>query len=210
MNVAIFGSTGNTGQQLIKQALEQGHTVTAFARAPSKITKEHPNLRIVKGDALNISHVKQALPEQDAILCALGMPNIRDKSQLRSKATQVIIQAMQQLKVKRLICLSALGVGDSRPLLPMFYKYFLAPIFMHHLYLDHNLQEQHIQQSQLDWTIVRPGVLNNGQLTSSYQHGLTADCQSISSKISRSDTAQFMLNQLSSELYLHETPFLSY
>ena len=73
MNLVIFGATGGTGRELVAQALEQGHKVTAFARDPAKVRSSHPNLRVANGNVLDYGSVEQALQGQDAALSALGV-----------------------------------------------------------------------------------------------------------------------------------------
>jgi len=210
MKLIIFGSTGRTGLQLVTQALEKGHEVTAFARSPEKINLEHTNLIKLKGNALDYDSVVTALQGQDAVLCALGMPDILDKSQLRAKATKNIIAGMEKSNIKRFICLSSLGAGDSYEILPFHYKYIIAPILMRNLFIDHNLQEEHIQKSKLDWTIVRAGNLTDGEYTGIYQKDFKTINKTVAIKISRADTADFMLRQLLDNKYLHKTPCISY
>ncbi len=210
MKLIIFGSTGRTGRQLVTQALEQGYDVTAFARSPEEFGLSHERLKVVQGDVLNLASVERALQGQDVVFCSLGMPNIMDKSQLRAKGTKNIIRAMEKTGIKRFICQSGLGAGDSHEALPFHYKYLIAPLFMGALYADHNLQENHIKASHLDWTIVRPGSLNDGEWTGTYQHGYTTENKPATIKISRADTAHFMLKQLVDNNYLHKTPCVSY
>jgi len=210
MKVIIFGSTGGTGRHLVTQALKQGYDVTAFARDPNKLNQTHPNLTIVKGNVLNAANVDQAIKGMNIVLCSLGIPNIMDKSRLRTKGTQIIVDAMIKHSISRLICQSGLGAGDSRQLLPLHYKYFIAPLFMRALYADHNEQENIIKRSPLNWTIVRPGSLTDGDHTSSYRQGYSIENRPDTIKISRADTADFMLKQIDGTHYLHKTPCLAY
>ena len=210
MKLIIFGSTGRTGRQLVAQALEQGYDVTAFARYPENFDLNHEHFKVIKGDVLDPASVEQALQGQDVVLCSLGMANIMDNSQLRAKGTKNIIRAMEKTGIRRFICQSGLGAGDSHGILPYHYKYLIAPLFMRALYADHNLQENYIKASQLDWTIVRPGSLTDGERTGIYQHGYMPENKPASIKISRADTAHFMLRQLADKNYLHKTPCLSY
>ncbi len=210
MKLIIFGSTGRTGRQLVAQALEQGYDVTAFARNPEKFGLSHERLRVVQGDVLDPATVEHALQGQDVVLCSLGMPNIMDNSQLRAKGTKNIIRAMEKTGIRRFICQSGLGAGDSHEALPFHYKYLIAPLFMGALYADHNLQENYIKASQLDWTIVRPGSLTDGDRTGIYQHGYTPGNKPATIKISRADTAHFMLRQLTNKNYLYKSPCVSY
>jgi putative NADH-flavin reductase len=209
MKLTIFGSTGGIGRQIVAQALEQGRDVTAFARNPEKLDQKHKKLEVVKGDVLDVASVEHAVQGQDAVFCTLGMP-VMDKSGLRANGTKTIIRAMEKTGVKRFVCLSALGVGDSRDILPFYYKYFIVPLVMRNLFADHEAQENHIKRSRLDWIIVRPGNFTNGERTGSYQHGFTAKDKSITLKISRADVANFMLKQLVDDAYLHKTPCISY
>jgi len=210
MKIIIFGSTGGTGSELIKQALEQGHEVTAFARNPEKIIQTHEKLSVIEGDVLNNLSVEKAVQGHDAVLCSLGMSNIMDKSRLRARGTKHIVQAMEKMNMKKLICQSSLGTGDSYNLLPFHYKYLIAPLFMKKLYEDHSAQEKHIKNSQLEWIIVRPAVLSNGEHTGNYKYGLTSKNIKIKAKISRADTADFMLKQLTDNAFLYKAPYISY
>lgn len=211
MKLIIFGSTGGTGRQLVAQALEQGHAVSAFARHPEKLTQEleHDQLQVVEGDVQDTASVEEAVKGQDAVLCALGAP-ATDKSLIRTKGTKNIIQAMQQSGVKRLVCQSGFGAGDSHALLPFYYKYLIFPLMLRHAYADHELQEQLIQDSTLDWVIVRPGSMTDGAHTRSYRHGFTASDPASKIKISRADVADFMLRQITDDSYLRQTPAVSY
>ena len=209
MKIIIFGATGGTGQELITQALGQGFEVTAFVRNPKKLKFEDKNLRAVQGDVLDIDSVDTAIEGHDAVICAIGHPSIMDKSLIRTKGTRNIIKAMKKKNIKRLICQSSVGVGDSVELLPPIYRYLIAPLLMRNLFADHLEQEMHIMESGLDWTIIRPGNLTDGELTKNYQHGYIKG-DSIKTKISRADAAHMMLDQVESGDYLHQSPSISY
>jgi putative NADH-flavin reductase len=73
MKLLIFGATGATGRQLVEQALEQGHEVTAFVRNPAKITNKNEKLKVVKGNIMDCHSVGAAVAGQDAIFSALGV-----------------------------------------------------------------------------------------------------------------------------------------
>jgi putative NADH-flavin reductase len=209
MKLIIFGSTGSTGRQVVTQALEQGHDVTAFARSPEKLDQKHEKLQVIKGNVLDFSSVERVIQGQDVVLCTLGLPPM-DKSNLRANGTKNIIRAMEKTGVKRFICQSSDGVGDSRDTLPFLMKYLIVPFMLRRAFADHEIQENYIKESQLDWIIVRPVALTDGEHTGSYQHGYTADNKTVTFKISRADTADFMLKQLADNNYLHKTPSVSY
>ncbi len=207
--MTIFGSTGGTGRQLVTQALDEGHEVTAFARSPEKLDKKHEKLQVVQGDVLDSASVERAIHGQDVVLCTLGLPPL-GKGNLRANGTKNIIHAMEKTGVKRLICQSSVGIGDSRDTLPFLMKYLIIPFMLRRVFADHEIQENYIKESQLDWIIVRPAALTDGELTGFYQQGYSADNKTVTHKISRADTADFMLKQLADNNFLRKTPSISY
>lgn len=212
MKIIIFGSTGGTGSQLVKQGLPQGHYITAFARNPEKLLSKHPNLQIVKGDVLDVASVQHAMKGHDAVLSCIGSP-ANKIGIVRSKGTKNIILAMEKSGIKRFICQTSLGYGDSRKVLertPFYFRYLIVPFILKKGFADHALQEEYIKQSLLDWVIVRPGNLTDGDRTGVYQHGFSVADTTIKVKISRADVADFMLKQLTNDTYLKKTPGLSY
>ncbi len=209
MKLLVFGSTGGTGRELLKQALDQGHDVVAYSRNPVKLDDiKHKKLQIIQGNVLDRAAVENAIEGQEAVLSAIGAGAKRTK--LREEGTRIIIEAMQKNGIRRFICQSSFGVGDSRSELPFFTRYIIVAIFLRHAFADHERQEPLIKQSSLDWTIVRPPYLMDGSQTGTYQHGLTTAGMRIKGKISRADVADFMLKQLTDDTYLHETPWVSY
>jgi putative NADH-flavin reductase len=127
-----------------------------------------------------------------------------------SNGTKSIVHAMEKLGVKRFICESSLGVGDSKGRLGLLYTYVLIPLFLRGLFADKEVQERIIGDSGLDWVIVRPAALTNGPRRGAYLHGEDIGHWMFTRKISRSDVADFMLKQLTENRYLHMTPGVSY
>lgn len=209
MKLLIFGATGGTGRQFVEQALEQGHTVTAFVRNPAKFNIKHANLQIVQGDVMEFASVEQAVKNQDVVFSTIGSPAL-SKNTVRSEGTRNIICAMEKTGIKRFISVSTFGVGDSREMLPFLYKYILVPLLLRHVFADHEVQENYIKQSRLNWTIVRPTALTNGSHTGEYKHGFPLTGKNLKNKISRADVADFMLKQLTDDTYIRKTPGLSY
>jgi putative NADH-flavin reductase len=200
--IIIFGATGGTGQQLVKQSLEMGHRVTAFVRNPEKLKLSDNSLNIFQGDVLNFENVSKAIKNQDVVLCSIGIP-ASDKSALRANGTANIIKAMENNGVKRLICQTSLGYGDSKEILPLYMKYIIVPIILKNAFKDHESQEAKIEQSSLDWIIVRPGNLTNGIKTGNYKYGFNYN-DKIKLKVSRADVAMFMLSQIENLEYLRK------
>lgn len=207
MKVIIFGATGSVGRHLVGQALEDGHTVTAFARNPSRLGVTHANLVHRAGDVLDADAVQAALAGQDAAVVALGAGR---KGGVRMAGTRNIVAAMNRHGVRRLICASTLGAGDSYPALNFFWKRIMFGLLLRDAFADHQLQEDIIRQSDLDWVIVRPGAYTDGPATGAYKSGFDPAEKGLSLKISRADVAGFMLRQLTRTTWLRQTPGLSY
>ena len=207
MKLVIFGATGSIGRQLVEQALAQGHMVTALARNPVKLNLKHPNLKVVQGDVMDLASVEKAVQGQEAVLCALGAGR---KGTIRSEGTRHIVRAMEKAGIRRFICQTTLGVGDSQGNLNFFWKYLMFGLILREAFADHVNQEKYIKQSRLDWTIVRPAAFTDGKHTGVYRHGFGGAAKALTLKISRADVADFMLKQLTDNTYLHKTPGLSY
>jgi putative NADH-flavin reductase len=209
MKLVIFGATGTVGRQVVQQALEQGHTVTAFARSLTKLDIHHPQLSFVTGDVMDASAVEQAIRGQDAVVCVLGSGK-KLKSTIRSEGTQQIIQAMEKVGVRRLICQSTLGTGNSWSNLDFYWKYVMFGFILRQVFADHERQEALVRNSNLDWTIVRPSAFTDGPHTGRYRHSFPSTDRNITLQISRADVADFILKQLLDQSSLHQTPSLSY
>lgn len=209
MKLIVFGSTGTIGRQLVAQALDQGHEVTAFARDPEAAARQHPGRspRIVQGDVLDPASVERAVAGHDAVLCALGAGR---KGRVRAAGTRNILRAMEATGVRRLVCQTTLGVGESRANLNFFWKTVMFGWFLKDAYADHVAQEDLIRESDTDWTIVRPAAFTDGPATGEYKHGFPASEKDLTLKISRADVAAFMLEQLTDETYIRRSPGLSY
>ena len=208
MKITIFGSTGSIGLHLVRQALDSGYSVTAFVRDPLKLNIKHSNLKMVQGDVLDLQSVENAIENQDAVLCSLGAGILN--STVRSIGTKNIIIAMEKKGVRRFICQTTLGVGDSWDNLNFYWKYIMFSGLLRLVYADHAGQEKYVKQSHLNWTIVRPGAFTDGDHTGEYRHGFSGTDKTLQLKISRADVADYMLKQLTDETNLHMTPGLSY
>jgi putative NADH-flavin reductase len=207
MKVIIFGASGSIGRNLVSQALGQGHAVTAFVRDPARFDMQHDNLSIAVGDVLEAASVQNVVAGHDAVMCAIGAGR---KGGVRADGTRNIIAAMENAGVKRLICQTTLGIGDSWNNLNVFWKYFMFGLFIRPAFLDHVEQEKLIRESNLDWSIIRPAAFIDGELTGQYRHGFPATANDTKLEVSRADVADFMLKNLVDNTYLHKAPGLSY
>ncbi|PRD48482.1 NAD(P)-dependent oxidoreductase [Sphingobacterium haloxyli] len=196
MKIIVFGATGTVGTEIVKQALEKGYRVTVFVRNSAKIIATNPNLHVYTGDVSNADDVMRAVKDHDAIFCALGDGRV---GKIRAMGTLNIIDAMNSAAVRKLICLSTLGIGESYGNLNFVWKHIMFGMLLKRAFNDHKLQEEYIRNSKLDFTIVRPSALTNGAITNGYKIGFDGKYKKLNLKISRADVADFMLRQLHSE-----------
>jgi putative NADH-flavin reductase len=207
MKVLIIGATGATGQILMREALAQGYEVTALARNPSAVAQEDHRLRVLKGNALEASSLDAAVVGQDVVLSALGTRSSKPTT-LFSESTHNIIGAMDKHGVRRLVCITGVGVGDSKGHVGFLYDRIIRPFVVKNVYEDKERQEEEIKQSDLEWVIVRPAQLTDEPARGKY--GVYLGGSYKAKTISRADVANFMLAQLSEDTYVHKTPVISY
>jgi putative NADH-flavin reductase len=163
-------------------------------------------LRLALGNVLDYGTVEAAIVGQDAVLSALGHKQWLIKSSILSRGTRNILAAMTKCGVRRFVCETSLGVGDSRGRLGILYTFFLIPLLLYYYFRDKELQEQYIKQSALDWVIVRPALLTNGRQTGAVNDGKNVGSLLFTHSISRADVASFMLSEVKDDRYLRETP----
>ena len=207
MKVLVFGATGGVGRHVVEEGLARGHDVTAFVRDPSRLDVAHERLTVFRGDVLDAASVERAVRGQGAVLCSIGAGR---KGRVRSEGTRNIVRALVGAGVRRLVCQSTLGVGESLGNLNLFWKHVMFGLLLRGAFADHEQQEAHVRSSALEWTIVRPAAFTDGERTGEYRHGFSPAKKGLRLKISRADVAEFMLDQLTDDTYLRQTPGLSY
>ena len=210
MRLLIVGATGGTGRELVRQALERGHDVRAFARSPSRFDMKHERLAVVRGDVLDSASVEEAVRGQDAVLCALGHKRWFYPTRILSEGTRNFIRAMEKESVRRFVCETSLGVGDSWGRMGLYYTLFVGVFILPFYFFDKARQERVIRNSSLDWVIVRPGALTNGPKRGVYRQGPDVGHWLWTVRISRADVADFMLNQVTGDAYLRQSPGVSW
>ena len=221
MRLAIFGPTGGTGRRLVERAIAEGHDVTAFARNPSKVTAHHPRLRVVEGDAFDAGRVREAVAGKEAVICVLGSRTPSnplhprrpgDPNGVTSAGTKNIIAAMKEHGLRRLVCQTAWGVGESKQdpdLAGAFFMKVLVPPLLRDEYADKEAQEKLVLESDLDWIIVRPMILTNGPWTNDYRASVDLK-PGRRPYISRADVADFLMRQLTDDTFIRKTPAIGY
>ncbi len=208
--VLILGATGGTGRQLVAQALARGHHVTALARRPERLPLQHSNLRVLRGDVRDPAAVEAAVAGQDAVLSALGHRRWLVPVRVLSEGTGHVVRAMEKRGVRRLVCMTSLGVGESWWRMGVYFTLLVIPFVLPFYFWDKRRQEAVIRASRLEWTIVRPGVLTDGPARGDYRAGSRIGNPLWTVRISRADVAAFMLDQLETTRYLRAAPALAW
>ena len=208
MRVLIVGASKGIGLETTRQALYDGYHVRALARSATAIAVPNPSLEKIQGDALKTVDVEAALFGVDFVIQTLGVElgDLFRPVHLFSDATRLLIAAMRSQGVKRLICVTGFGVGDSRASISCLQRLPFQIVFGR-AYDDKSLQEKLIKESELDWTIARPGVLTSGPRTGRYRV-LSETSQWRNGIISRADVAEFLVRQIGDQTYIRKTPVL--
>ena len=209
MKTLLLGATGSLGRHLVPQALSRGHEVTVLVRDRSKLLGPDARLHVSVGDALDPASVNDAVRGQDAIVVSLGRSDHRAPTTLFSDATKILIHAMGQHGVRRLVCVTGIGAGDSKGHGGFLYDRIIYPLFTKQTYLDKDRQEKLIRESPLDWVIVRPASFTNGPLRGKLRIATDLNGVTIRS-ISRADAAEFVLDQLTDNRFIGKTPLIGY
>ncbi len=196
MNVLVIGAAGKTGNLVVERALAAGHAVTAFVHNPDYA---HGGVRVISGDAGNPSDVRRAVAGQNAVIDALGGKTPYKATDLETSAARNVVTAMQAEGVRRLIVISMMGVGDSAEQAPFWYEHLLLPTFLHGATPDKTHMEATVQADSIDYIIARPPVLSDDPATGSYT---VIPSPNKAHKITRTDLAQFLVDQLTSDRYL--------
>jgi putative NADH-flavin reductase len=208
MRVLIIGASKGIGSEATRQALAAGHEVRAFARSIDASNYSDPKLTRVRGDALRIQDVEAALQGMEAVILTLGVgfADLFRPVHLFSDATRIVIAGMRAQGIRRLICVTGFGAGDSRAAIAYLQRLPFLAVFGR-AYEDKSLQERLIKDSGLDWTIARPGVLTNGRRSGRYRV-LTAAAEWRNGMISRADVADFLVGQIADRTHLQQAPVL--
>lgn len=204
--ILIVGATGGTGRRLVAQALERGYAVTALVRDPAKLTVDHPRLAVVAGNVLDAASVGRAMAGQEAVLSALGHKRFFWPTRILSEGTRVLLAEMAAHRVRRLVCVTSLGIGDSAGRMGLPYTLFTIPVVLPFYFWDKTRQERLVAASGVEWVIVRPGALTDGEKRGVRRSGPRVGSFLWTVRVPRTDVAAFMLDQLESDAFLRSVP----
>ncbi|WP_431813766.1 NAD(P)-dependent oxidoreductase [Kocuria sp. cx-455] len=192
MKVTIIGGSRGTGAYVGAAALKAGDEVTVLSRSGNV----PGDVRSVVGSATDPAVVREAIAGADAVVVTVG--GAKGVKRQRAAATRTVIAAMKDAGVRRLIVQSSLGAGDSASQLPAPLN-LITPIMLAKALADHNEQEAAAENSDVDWTIVRPAGLTDKPATGQVKALLVGQDGTLDGSIPRADLAQFILAAVTDE-----------
>jgi putative NADH-flavin reductase len=212
MKILVIGASGPTGKEIVKQAMEQGHAITAFVRDAAKANFAPP-VALAVGDVLDRNSLQQAMVGQEAVICSLGsgVTGPFKEMTMLSEGTRNLIAAMQEKNVRRIVCITGIGAGESKGHGPWYYNLLVQPLLLRGVYEDKTRQENLVRSSGLAWTLVRPGILTNGAAKGQTAvRALTELAGAYAGNISRADVAAFCLRELADGHFQGQAPVITY
>lgn len=198
MNILLLGATGRVGSQIIPYALHEGHHVTVFVRTPEKIQINNENLTIIQGNVLNKEDIVRAMDGMDIVISALNT----DGTTTLSESMPLIIEAMENEGIKRIITIGTAGILQSRTT-PNSLRYQSSESKRKSTRAaeEHHKVYDLLKQSDLDWTIVCPTYLPDGERVGNYR--IERDFLPEGGvEISVHDTAEFTFKQIKASDYI--------
>lgn len=209
MKILVLGATGATGRLIVGKAVAKGYEVIALVRSKAKAA-DLAGAELIEGDARDPAALARAIAGCDAVISSLGtaMSPFREVT-LLSTATRALVGVMEQQNIRRLVCITGLGAGDSRGHGGFFFDWLLLPLMLRKVYEDKDRQENAIRASRLDWTIVRPTVLNDKPARGDVK-ALTDLSGVHGGSIARADVAEFVVQQLTEDTWLRKAPLITW
>src|SRR5690348_15673579 len=168
MKIVVLGATGGIGVEIIRQAIDHGHAITAFVRSPGPLKTLAGRINVVQGDALNRAELERVLTGQDAVLSGFGprVPISKNDAHLLQHFGNALTSAMQRVGVQRIVAVSVAFLFKDSIIPP---AYLVGRLFFNDLVHDAAEMEDVIEKSALDWTIVRPPRLTDKPRTGKYR-----------------------------------------
>ena len=168
MKLVVLGATGGIGLEIVRQAIEHGHAVTAFVRSPERLRGFQGRIRVIQGDVLNSVELARAIEGHDAVLSGFGprVPIAKSDVNLLRQFAVALTTAMQRAGVRRIVVVSTAFLFRDSIIPP---TYLFGRLFFPGVVTDAEGMERTIRASKLDWTIVRPPQLTDKRRSEKYR-----------------------------------------
>lgn len=208
MRLFVLGASGGVGSSLLEQATAREHSVTAQTRDARKLPSTKA-VHVVAGLPTDEAFLRQNLGGHDAVVLCIGVDTI-GRTTVFSDTTKALITAMEATGVKRLVAVTGIGAGDTKGHGGWFYNHIVYPLFTRHRYADKDRQEAIIEQTNLDWTIVRPAPFAEKATAGPLQIFTKIPSELQLSSITRAEVATFILDILESGKFFRKKPFIGH
>lgn len=191
MKLVVLGATGGTGLELVRQAMECGHSVTAFVRSPERLGAFRDRITVKQGDLLNHAELERVIQGHDAVLSGFGprVPVAKADANLLQRFAVALASAMIHAGVRRVVLESVAFLFRNSIVPP---AYLLGRLFFPRVVADASAMERVFGESDLDWTMVRPPELTEKPYSGKYR-AHEGHLPRFGFKISRADVADFMI-----------------
>jgi putative NADH-flavin reductase len=168
MKLVVLGATGGTGLEIVRRAIDQGHSVTAFVRSAERLTPFLNRITVRQGDLLNRDELAEAIRDHEAVLSGFGprLPIARTDEDLLHRFALTLTTAMRHAGVRRVVVESTAFLFKDSIVPP---TYLFGRLFFSGVVADASAMEQVLRKSELDWTIVRPPKLTDDPYTGRYR-----------------------------------------
>jgi putative NADH-flavin reductase len=214
MKILVLGISGRTGRLVAAEALKRGHKVVGIARDRTKVTVT--GAEITAGSPYDYETVKKAIEGCDAVVSTLSafpasqglFSKIKSPLDFMSVSTGNVVKQMEEKGIKRIVLMTALGVGDSAGEIPGFFRFLMKISNIKYAYIDHDRQEKILENSKLEWTVVRPVMLTDKDEEVSVIHNIKGETK-IKSGISRNAVAHFILDCIDKGEFIRQKPGIS-
>jgi putative NADH-flavin reductase len=168
MKLVVLGATGGTGLEIVRRAIDRGHSVTAFVRSAERLTPFLDRITVRQGDLLNGDELAEAIRDHEAVLSGFGprLPISKTDEDLLHRFALTLTRAMRHAGVRRVVVESTAFLFKDSVVPP---TYLFGRLFFSGVVVDASAMEQVLQKSELDWTIVRPPKLTDKPYTGRYR-----------------------------------------
>lgn len=206
MNILILGATGRVGSQIVTYALHDKHHVTVLVRTPEKIQINNESLTILQGNVLNKDDIVRAMHGMDVVISALNT----DGTTTLTESMPLLIEAMENEGIQRIITIGTAGILQSRTT-PHLLRYQSTESKRKSVRaaIEHHKVYEMLQQSSLDWTIVCPTYLPDGERIGKCRVERNFLPEG-GVEISVPDTAEFAFSQIKTSDYIKSRVGIAY
>ncbi|HWX39038.1 MAG TPA: SDR family oxidoreductase [Candidatus Sulfotelmatobacter sp.] len=207
MKLIVLGATGGIGQEIVRQAAERGHEVTAFVRAPERLNSVAARFGVIQGDPLSSAELERALEDQDAILSGFGprVPIAKADATLLHRFGVALSDAMRKVGIRRAVIVSTAFLFTDSIIPP---TNLVGRLFFPNMVADASEMESFFQKSGLDWTLVRPPRLTDRPRRGRFRVR-EGHLPGFGFTISRADVAAFMIKTAENHLFIQKVVGIS-